>query len=146
MSGSHRASPNTIQIVRATVLRKAADIRRPRSFEYRVLNIPPNLIRATPSNSRSSKHSREPVKPDSELYSRQEDPTSSNHDKKTPTKRIIHIVIKRDIRKFKMLISLSLFSFWNIHLKINDSIPCNRLVLRLPGFYSFVVYSERSCC
>lgn len=36
MSGSHRANPNTIQIVRATVLRKAADIRRPRSFEYRV--------------------------------------------------------------------------------------------------------------
>ena len=45
MSGSHRANPNTIQIVRATVLRKAADIRRPRSFEYRVIYILINYLK-----------------------------------------------------------------------------------------------------
>ena len=37
MRGSHRASPGTIQIIRTAVLKRAKDIRRPRSLQFRVL-------------------------------------------------------------------------------------------------------------
>lgn len=39
MRGSHRANTNTVQIIRTAILKKASDIRRPRSLQFRVIKI-----------------------------------------------------------------------------------------------------------
>jgi len=39
MAGSHRANAMTIHILRTSVIQSNADIKRPKSYEYRVINI-----------------------------------------------------------------------------------------------------------
>lgn len=39
MAGMHRANPNSIQIIRTAVVTSKDDVKRSKSWEYRVLNL-----------------------------------------------------------------------------------------------------------
>jgi large subunit ribosomal protein L18Ae len=56
MAGNHRASPDTISIIRTAILNKRKEIRRPRSLQYRG-NVKFPILRTTTRASNRRYHS-----------------------------------------------------------------------------------------
>lgn len=79
MAGSHRANAMTIHILRTSVIQSNADIKRPKSYEYRVNSNNYNF-REIKSNSPSSRVYPEPHPRNLEPSSRLEDLTFIDHD------------------------------------------------------------------
>lgn len=57
MAGNHRASPDTISIIKTAVLHKKKEIRRPRSIQYRGKDIKFPILRSTTRASARRYHS-----------------------------------------------------------------------------------------
>ena len=133
MAGNHRAQPQTVHILRTSVLTKSADIKRGKTNQYRVLKF--IYFRVIPSNSQLSKQSQEQAIKNSELYSKPTDPTSTDHES-----TIIIIYINK-WQTDNLTMTLSSIHFHKI-LKYRTLI---NLIFQLPKCRTHHIMEEEVC-